>query len=559
MSRYLAIDIDSAGLCVAAGIIRGPAAAIERTLVWEDAQLPLTPASAAGLGERFRDALKSAEIAPAPLLVGLGRDRVILKELRYPPVPAAEEPAVIRFQAMKDLSESPDEVVLDYVPQPGVGGERRSTAFVLKKEYYQAIQTFASAAGLKLAGVTPRPFAVSAALRRAIAVGSVPAPPRADDAIAVMHVGPHGGEFSVFRGEQVTFTRTISVPAANPEALTAEVKRNLVVYGGPSASQPVAALYVAEVETPGHAGRLRSALSVPVHGFDPLADASTAVPADAAGRFAGAIGLLALRAAADLPINFAAPRQPKHEADPTRRAVLLAALACAILLAFGAVYGFLESARASNRLAQAQSNKKIAETELALLEVDSKRLQATDDWSKREVVWLDEMYDLFSRFNDINRARISSITTQALPVDKAGKQPAQARLEVSLNASSAEPVNALLSAFDRDNHGKTKHYVNPTKAVLGTASGTNAGALNLLFRISTLVNHRGASEFTRSIVASAPPAPGKSRVEAPPIPEPPAAGKTATTTTTTTPPAKGTDPKAPGYKAPNFNDDWFIK
>src|SRR5262249_55112771 len=159
---------------------------------------------------RFKEALKAAGIVPAPVLFGIGRDRVILKELRYPPVPDVEEPNVVRFQAMKELTEAPDEVVIDYVRQAEGGGERRAMGVVVKRDLYNAIMTFCQAAGLKLAGVTPRPFAVAAALRRAFTTGGATAPELRDDAVAVVYLGPLGGEFTVIRGEHVVFTRTVS-------------------------------------------------------------------------------------------------------------------------------------------------------------------------------------------------------------------------------------------------------------------------------------------------------------------------------------------------------------
>ena len=154
MSRYLAIDLDTAGLYIAAG----SAGKVERALVWEDPRLPLAADNARGLGEGLREALKAAGVAPAPALVGLGRDRVIFKDLRFPPVPDAEEPAVVRFQAMKEMTESADDVVLDYVLVAGGAGERRATAVIVRKDVYAAVQALCAAAGLKLAGVTPRPL-----------------------------------------------------------------------------------------------------------------------------------------------------------------------------------------------------------------------------------------------------------------------------------------------------------------------------------------------------------------------------------------------------------------
>src|SRR5207248_11732675 len=126
------------------------------------------------IGERLRDRLRAAGVAPAPVLVSVGRGRVILKELRYPAVPPADEPSVVRFQALKELSDAPDDLVLDYTPlsNGAAEGERRSTAVVIRKELFAAIQQMCAAANLRLVAVTPRPYAVAAGLARGFAAGT---------------------------------------------------------------------------------------------------------------------------------------------------------------------------------------------------------------------------------------------------------------------------------------------------------------------------------------------------------------------------------------------------
>ena len=74
----------------------------------------------------FCSTLKKAGISAAPVLASIGRERVILKEIRHPPVPTKEEPALVRFQTAKELSESPDDVIIDYTPlsDPAAPGGR---------------------------------------------------------------------------------------------------------------------------------------------------------------------------------------------------------------------------------------------------------------------------------------------------------------------------------------------------------------------------------------------------------------------------------------------------
>ena len=138
--RYLAIDLDPEGLLVVSGPAGAGGSRVERTHAWlpgnEHGPAALTPANAKELGEALRDRLKAAGLPPGPVLVGIGRDKVILKELKHPPVDADNEAALIRFQALKEITENADEIVLDYAPLVEAGedptAERRAMAVVAK-------------------------------------------------------------------------------------------------------------------------------------------------------------------------------------------------------------------------------------------------------------------------------------------------------------------------------------------------------------------------------------------------------------------------------------------
>src|SRR5262249_33266804 len=172
----------------------------------------------------------------ARVLASIGRARVILKDVHYPPVPASDEPALVRFQTAKELSESPDDVVIDYTPLVNTGdlgervttlpaaqlaGERTAMAVVIRKEMVRSLQGLCKGAGLKLLALAPRPIGIAGALDRMrqgqTLVGTVD---------AVVSVGPRWTELAILRGQTILLARALSVGPT----LAAEIKRTLAVF-----------------------------------------------------------------------------------------------------------------------------------------------------------------------------------------------------------------------------------------------------------------------------------------------------------------------------------------
>ncbi|MFO0825809.1 MAG: hypothetical protein U0792_22265 [Gemmataceae bacterium] len=458
MSKFIAIDLDAQGLFVVSGTARGGNVRIEQALAWagteaEGGPPPLTLDTARRIGEQLRDRLRAAGIAPAPVVVGVPRERVVLKELRYPAVPLPEEPNIVRFQALKELSDAPEDVVLDYVPLAGdtPGEERRSMAVAIRKDLFRAIQQICEAANLRLASVTPRPYAIAAGVGRAIVAGIVDAPESKADAVAALATGPGGGEFTVIRNGEVVFTRAIAGPVlASETMLLAEVRRNLTMYAGSNPSHPLQALYIPEADNR-WTRRLRPALGIHVHAYDPLAGAVPELEAEVRGRFAGSAGLLAGRAIGDPPINFAEPRQPNARGQP-RQEVDARRRPGGGRAALGWRHSWLP------RLGLLQTKRwhwrpgdVTMEAAVATLEVEGKRLAAVEGWKARRVVWLDELYDMADRFPVAGGFHATSFTGKALPPDpKTGKQDNQAAVEVKVTAKNPAPVNEFVDKILAD-------------------------------------------------------------------------------------------------------------
>ncbi len=155
MARFLAIDWDHNQIHVLLADVSRRGVKIERAAVWSE-ESPLSLDNAEAVGQRLRTRLNEAKIAPASVIAAIGRERLIVKDLRFPAVAPHEEADIVRFQAQKDLTQTPGEVLIDYTPIGDVGAERRALVFIARKEHANAYQAMCKAAGLKLVGISPR-------------------------------------------------------------------------------------------------------------------------------------------------------------------------------------------------------------------------------------------------------------------------------------------------------------------------------------------------------------------------------------------------------------------
>jgi hypothetical protein len=375
---------------------------------------------------------------------------VILKDLRYPAVPDAEEPAIVRFQAVKELTDPPDEVVIDYARVGNGNSECRALALIARRELLHAYQALCQAAGLKLAGLTPRSFGIAACIHQLIGSSPLtPAPEPPDAAVAVVAIGEHWGEFGAIREESLLFARSLE-PGPG---LAGEVRRNLAVYAGQAPQQPIKALYVAGgSELASLRERLRDMLDVPVHSFDPFAGVERSdLPHAGRGGFAGAIGLVHAWASGEaLPINFIKPREPKPPRDPNQRKLVLGAALAASLLIAAVVYCYTRlSALDDNVKMQANRNADLDQL-LVKLEEDGKKYKALSDWDRKGIVVLDELYDVTEKFPETSSIQLTRFAVS--PRDEAkDKHAARITLEGIL-ADDSKLVNRLEDGLRLDPH-----------------------------------------------------------------------------------------------------------
>jgi Tfp pilus assembly PilM family ATPase len=503
----LAIDADQGGIHVAVGTgARGGTVRVEHALTVPVTEL-LTPANAADLGRQLRDALRAGGIAAGPTLATVGRDRVILKDVKIPRVGPSEEPNLVRFQATKDATEASDAVVLDYytLDRDDPDGQVRAVTVSVRKDVVAAYKALCQAAGLKLAGVTPRPQGALAALERAIATGAVTEPEAKRASVAVLTRGEKWGELLIARDGQVVFSRAVSATALNSESqILSELRRNLAVYNGQSPQQPVEAVYVAEAAGPvGWSGRIRSGLQVPVQAFDPLAGVESFTPADARGHFATLVGLLQLKTRGTrLPIDLAAPREPVVARSSSRNLMAAGVAVLAFLIIGGLGFGYMKVKAKDATYAKLTAEKVDLEKTMKDYEEDDKRIKALKEWDESRINWLDEIYDLTARFPDIKNARLEQFRAEPLTVQKGAKTKYVARITLKVATNDPNLMNNLQNGMNAD-----KKYHNINKQIKPTTG--LSGGFTQTYEVRADIERRPANEYVRKLTATAPSKPSK--------------------------------------------------
>ncbi len=466
MARILAIEWDHQQLRVVEAAARVGKVEVRRACAWSEAVHP-NPVHAEEAGKRLRERLKEAGIAPAPVYFAVGRDRLLFREVRYPDVPAAEVPAVVHFQASKELNFPAEEAVIDYALNgvPGPLGEKRALAVVLRKELLAAIQKTCKVAGLKLEGVAARPFAVLAGWQ------AQASRPPATEARALLVLNGSTGEFCAARGRELLFSRQLSWdfdgPGGSPNGslsgslsapvLIPELRRTLAAYTAQYLAHPLQTLHLAGAASPALAERLASGLRVTVEPYDPTGGVSLGnVPDAERTGFAGVLGLAQAALSGKRPaVDFLKPKEA-HPKDPRKKRYALAAAAAGVLLVLGAaiLYGFAVSAR-NERIEELQSgNARLVKQIGGFGDVD-KRMERISEWAGGEMVVLDELYDLVAHFPSQPGVRITKVEWK--PLTEPGRmgqpvKPAPGVARPVAKPAGEKPIGNLVIEATGDNY-----------------------------------------------------------------------------------------------------------
>ena len=453
MASWLVLDWDHDQFYLLSAQSSRRGVQIMKAATWAHPE-PFTPSTAERIGKALREFLKTAKIAAAPVIVGLGRDRIFVKELRVPPIEPHEEAALVRFQTGKELAESVDSYAVDYVRMNEGPGERQIMTVAARRDMVAMVQTLCQAAGLKLHALTPRLFGIGYALAQAVQPD--PSPLTANRLNVVLSIGQRWAELCFFRGERLLQAQAL----ANGPLLTSEVKRNVAVFAAQQAANldlsGPECLYVFG-DDPATLQSLESGQALPVRSLNPLRQAPDEVAGlKTPGYFAGGVGLAALFShAAQKPVNLAAPKRMQAPVSVTKQRGIFYGSAAAVvfLLAFAGMYYVLATKRAE--IDRLTAEKKDYDDNLTKFAQERADLDAYKDWEQTTVPWLDEMYDLTARYPYGIGFRVTQFSADSVRTKKNAKDGFIGKISLNIvtpKAKDKDYMSRLQSSMAHDPH-----------------------------------------------------------------------------------------------------------
>lgn len=352
----------------------------------------------------IQTALNVHRVGRGRLLLGVPRSNVDLRQLSLPSVAAAELPDLVRNQAVRELGAMQEGAVLDFVLLAGDGQELASVlAAALPPDAKATLDDLCQRLKRTPQRMPLRPFAAASLWRRQ----------NPDDTRTCLLIdyAPEEADLTVVRGGEVFFSRTARLPAPGGDEephgpLLTEIRRTLMAVSNQPGGEKVEAIFVygSEDEHRDLLARLADDAGLTVQACDPMA--AVAVSEDlrrflpeSRGRFAAAVGMLLDEAAGRAPeLDFAHPRKPPARSNRTRRYAIPAAVAAALALGGVVASGWQDLRTLDQEVRRLTKESNQREADLKKAQAEEEAVAAIEQWTSGEVVWLDEMRDLSSRF-----------------------------------------------------------------------------------------------------------------------------------------------------------------
>lgn len=419
--NQVAINLESNRLvAVAAGVQSG------RVTVRAWLSVPRPPAldfnDAAAAGRWVASELKSAKLWSAArrarVVFAVSRGEVVMKRIAFPPGTDPDElPGMVRLQLVRQLTVSPENAAIDYVPIDDGESGAAVLAAALQGDRLEWRRAVCRAAGLRLGRVALQ-SAGAAALLAEVAQG------RSGGTLGVA-LGAESTEFVIVEGGQLVFARATDLvrPASTDEAdafaqkVAVEAKRTWMSYRAAPDAPSIEAVTVLGSDPLSRlvAQRCTETLDLPsdAAGFPRYVEIAADMPEADRSAVAPLIGLLAEPAIGRATLDFASPRRAPDLAGQRRRLVLLGALAAIVVGGSAFTAARLDLQRRERTLAGLKEEWGRQSEQHAEFVRMQARLEHLRRFRDNEIDWLAHLNMLSAQMPDPREAVLDSVTAKS--------------------------------------------------------------------------------------------------------------------------------------------------
>jgi Tfp pilus assembly PilM family ATPase/Tfp pilus assembly protein PilN len=456
-SRLIALEWDQAEARLVLASRRGRQLRVEAA---ERVELPTEGEVGDALRERVRGVLDRHRVGKGECLLAVGRSAVEMKHLALPPVPDEELPELARFQAQREFTTMGEDWPLDFLPTDDDPNQPRHVlAAALDPQTVANLRAVCEDLGLEARSIVLRPCGMASLVARRFALED-------DEAYLLIDPLDEQVDLAVLHGRSILMLRCARADwsardeAARRDALL-EVRRTMAAAANRLHGKRIAAIYLcgAGESQQAWAARLHQEFDVPVHPFDPFADAATdsetvgGAP-DERARYASLLGMLLDAADDQRPaLDFLNPRQKPPAASNRRQVALLvaAALACVLL---GAGWFWQRTSALDDEIAtlkeRANSLKELADRSKELRE----KIAEIDQWAASDINWLGELNRLSAKLPPAEAVMLTQLRASGRA--EGGEITLEGRVEDSetigrLAASLRDPRHAVSHELGRQN------------------------------------------------------------------------------------------------------------
>lgn len=413
MAKKLAIEWDSQALRMVVARQRGSSISVEQAIV--------VPLSAAGEGSESAEAradrllteqVASFGLSKVPAILGINRSSIELQIFSVPPVPDAELPEIVRYQAIRECATVGDDGVVDFVRLPMTAeGQTRVHAAAISAKQLKACHKLCSQAQLQPQSFYIRPFG---AARLAASQSNL-----AGQTFLLIETLADRVELTVVHQNEVVMTRSTRLPGEPGseefvKALQGEIRRTIFAARTKDSSVAISHIVIlgqpnAQTQWEEFGRDVKTSVSF----LNPLSaehvTSSVEVPPETAGQLGALIGLLLADSTGSHPaIDFLNPRK-KPEPPDRRRTYVLGALAaaCVVLVLGYVIWGGIGAKDAEIERLKAEIAKMKKSNE-PLLKIEE-QIGEIDRWVAADVQWLDELYRLSDKMPPADEAIIKQM------------------------------------------------------------------------------------------------------------------------------------------------------